>query len=147
MKYSGLPFDIVYDVLGKPFFDNDSAIRFSISHTFDYIAIAFDKNDVGIDIEHIRTGKEAIVKRFFTDEEKEYLFALPYEKFDAAFTQLWTLKEAYSKCVGTGINGSFATQTIDLSSLKARNRETEFAFTSFFEAKSELFVAVCVKEC
>jgi 4'-phosphopantetheinyl transferase len=143
IKHTGLPLEIVYDSFGKPSFYNNSAIHFSISHTSDYIAIVIDNEEIGIDIEYIRKHKQAVARRFFTAEENEYLFSLPNQDFDIAFTKLWTLKEAFSKCIGTGIRGTFSTQTIDLPNLKIKGTERDFELLSFFDLKTNLFVAIC----
>ena len=98
---------------GKPYFVNQNGLLFSISHTTEYIAVCFDKTDIGIDIECLRIGKREISKRFFHERENKYLNSLPEQERDAAFTQLWTIKEAFVKMTGTGIADNF--NNIDLS--------------------------------
>lgn len=73
---------------------------FNLSHSGMYVAAAFGTEDVGVDVELIRTGKQKIAQRFFAEDERKYL-----EKCwtDEAFTGIWTRKEAYIKAVGTGI--------------------------------------------
>jgi len=146
IKHSGLPLEIIYDSNGKPFFNNNNSLHCSVSHTSDYIAIVLNNTATGIDIEHLRHGKQAVARRFFTAEENNYLFSLPENNFDVAFTQLWTLKEAYSKCIGTGISGTFAKQTIDLPTLSVKSHRDDFSLTCFFDPKTELFVAICVSK-
>ncbi len=73
---------------------------FNLSHSGMYVAAAFGTEDIGVDVELMRTGKQKIAQRFFAEDERKYL-----EKCwtDEAFTGIWTRKEAYIKAVGTGI--------------------------------------------
>ncbi len=98
---------------GKPYFANEDGLFFSVSHTNGYIAVCVDKQEIGLDIESLRTDKINIAQRFFHQKEKKYLDSLADEEKDAAFTQLWTIKEAYVKMTGRGIADNF--DTVDLS--------------------------------
>ncbi len=98
---------------GKPYFVNQNGLLFSISHTTEYVAVGFDNTDIGIDIESLRIEKSTVAKRFFHKQENIYLDSLPEQERDAAFTQLWTIKEAFVKMTGTGIADNF--NNIDLS--------------------------------
>jgi 4'-phosphopantetheinyl transferase len=145
--HTGLPLDIDYSSKGKPFLKTRPDIQFSISHTSDYVAVALSDNEIGIDIEHLRLGKHHIARRFFTDEENNYLSRLPLSDFDVAFTKLWTLKEAYAKCTGTGISGSFNSTTIDLPSLSVKGSSLlSFQLTSLFDSASALYIAICQRD-
>ena len=94
----------VYGKNGKPYLGTGQGERlplmFNLSHSGTYVAAAFGTEDVGVDVELIRTGKQKIAQRFFAEDERKYL-----EKCwtDEAFTGIWTRKEAYIKAVGTGI--------------------------------------------
>ncbi len=87
---------------GKPYFEYQNEMKFSISHTYGMVALAFCKGyEIGIDIEKVHPVSEQIINRFFSKEEKEevYLFGnTAYIK-----TEIWTRKEAYAKCVGSGL--------------------------------------------
>ena len=145
IHHVGLPLEIVYSSKGKPFFKNNSDIHFSISHTSDYIAIALANKEIGIDIEHLRQHKQDVAMRFFSAKESDYLFKLPQHNFDTAFTKLWTLKEAYAKCISDGISGTFSSTTIDLPSLSIEGKEQDFSLTSLFDKTTNLFIAICLR--
>lgn len=97
---------------GKPFAFGLS-VEFNISHSGNMVACAIADAPIGIDIEQIRPIRLSTAKRIFTPEELVSLFGhapVPndFEKTpDAAmllrFFELWTAKEAYGKCVGTGL--------------------------------------------
>lgn len=83
-------------------------IHFSISHSRDCLAVAFDSRPVGIDAEGIRPVTEKLARRICTPED--YAFLLGGRDFEAEdegqrrrFFEIWTAKEAWFKREGTGI--------------------------------------------
>lgn len=93
---------------GKPFAQGLPC--FNISHSGDWVAIALDEQPIGIDIEVLRPIDLKLARRLCTERDLAYLFegAPLYEKTgDPAlirrFFEIWTAKEAYFKCIGTGI--------------------------------------------
>lgn len=97
---------------GKPY-AKDLAVEFNISHSGDMVVCAVDGKPVGIDIEHIRPIDLTVAKRVCTNEELLYLFGRTSTEQDFTYTtdseiltrffELWTAKEAYSKCLEIGI--------------------------------------------
>lgn len=98
--------EFTYNSFGKPSIHpkHSSQVCFNISHSYDHLAIAITENvPVGIDLEHhsnvtefystILSKKECEIFNNLTDQEK--LIQL----FKA-----WTLKEAYVKALGSGLN-------------------------------------------
>lgn len=89
------------DCYGKPYIADNPDFHFNISHTHNAIALAWGDTMVGIDIEKIREINLKIIDRFFTKDEIVYIRAS--NNPDAAFYEIWTSKEAYTKYVGTGL--------------------------------------------
>jgi phosphopantetheinyl transferase len=90
---------------GKPACLEGPAI--SVSHSGPLLACAVaPAGDVGIDVQfpqpHHHT--EDIAREWFTAAECAWLRRAPRE----AFYQLWVLKEAYLKCLGSGLAGGLA---------------------------------------
>ena len=85
---------------GKPFIPNQNACYFNLSHSGDYAAVAVSEKEVGIDVEIVRTGKQKLVERFFSKEERKELLD---SWSDEAFTKIWTRKESYIKAIGMGM--------------------------------------------
>ena len=46
---------------------------FNLSHSGMYVAAAFGTEDIGVDVELMRTGKQKIAQRFFAEDERKYL--------------------------------------------------------------------------
>lgn len=84
---------------GKPFLINQANIKYNLSHTKDALAISISDNEIGIDIEKIRTINLRIAKRFFTKNEYNYVME---RDSTYRFLEIWTKKEAYMKFVGKG---------------------------------------------
>lgn len=97
---------------GKPFLQGHPSFHFNISHTRNAVVAAFSNEEVGIDIEKVESADFEIINRFFTFSEKNYI--LSHENADRAFYEIWTKKEAYIKCIGTGLTKSLKTfNTLD----------------------------------
>lgn len=106
---------IVFDKTesGKPY-AKGLPVEFNISHSGDMVVCVVDEKPVGIDIEKIRPIDLNLAKHICTDEELISLFGHTPTEQDFAYTtdqelltrffELWTVKEAYGKCMGTGVS-------------------------------------------
>lgn len=88
----------------KPFFINDPGICFNVSHSGQWVAAAFDRRDVGVDIQKVGPVKMDIAKRYFTGKEYQTLLQKNGDERTAYFYTLWTLKESCMKAVGRGLS-------------------------------------------
>jgi 4'-phosphopantetheinyl transferase len=89
---------------GKPFLVGYDRYHFSLSHAGRYVACATDDEPVGIDIEVMRQVDLGIAKRFYSEDEKSFLFSRPEDQRQKAFYQIWTRKESYIKRDGRGLS-------------------------------------------
>lgn len=113
---------IVADENGKPY-SPGVQLHFSISHSEKLVAAAVCDVGVGVDCERIHNVSPRLFKRACTDKELFYIFGrVPCdEDFErqpendelVRFFEIWTVKEAYFKCIGTGIT---ALKSIDIFS-------------------------------
>ena len=95
---------------GKPYLVNGDYF-FSVSHAGKYVCIAVsDKGNIGVDIEHMKGMKYALMRHFCTEEDVRFIMGekpadtavmTDYEMILRFFT-VWTYKEAYVKCTGEG---------------------------------------------
>ncbi len=106
------PADLVfsYGVHGKPFLSALPGVRpphFNLSHsgTLGLVAVA-GQGEVGVDLEELHPvpEMEAIVQRYFSEQERESLLSLPESQRQAGFFNCWTRKEACLKAAGEGFN-------------------------------------------
>lgn len=76
---------------------------FNLSHSGNYAALAYSAAKVGVDIEPRELRHVSVASSVFRSEEIEWMNEKPEERF----TDLWTMKEAASKCLGLGLSLSF----------------------------------------
>jgi 4'-phosphopantetheinyl transferase len=93
-------------------------VEFNVSHSGDVALLAFAQGRaLGVDVDRVREDfdHEAIVRRFFSEQEQRQLAALaPAERKDyEGFFRCWTRKEAYIKAQGSGL--SFPLHQFDVS--------------------------------
>jgi 4'-phosphopantetheinyl transferase len=107
-RYTGTPPERIvfrYEPGGKPALAGIAGWQFNVSHSRDLAAIAISRYDpVGIDLELIDPGfpRDDVAPNILASDELCDLAALPEEGQAAYFFQLWTLKEALLKAVGSG---------------------------------------------
>lgn len=94
--YPFLP-EVIHDENGKPHFQEEPCF-ISISHAHDYAMIGISAFPIGVDIEFYHNDHEAIIRRFFREDEKAYI-DLSGDR-QKAFFELWSRKESYIKCRG-----------------------------------------------
>ena len=99
-------FDFLTTEQGRPFLA-DTALDFNLSHTTGVVALIVGQHpQVGIDIENTHRGGALleIAVRFFHPKEHPSIRALADASAqNALFFRLWTLKEAYVKAMGSGL--------------------------------------------
>lgn len=90
---------------GKPMFRDYPALHFSLSHSGDYAICSMGEQEVGNDIERVRSGKLRVAERFFAEAEKAWLYQakLPEEQESRMF-RIWTMKESFLKVTGLGMS-------------------------------------------
>lgn len=96
--------EISVDGKGKPCLKGRDDLYFNLSHSGDLVICAVSGRAVGCDVESVRGGRLDVAKRFFTDEERDFvdLGSDEYEK-NARFARIWTLKESFVKANGAGL--------------------------------------------
>lgn len=86
-----------------------SDLHLSLSHSHGYIACAVASQSVGVDIEVLtrkpRSALHELAELACTPQEREQLNAIADEQQrHLQFMQWWSLKEAWFKCAGTGVD-------------------------------------------
>ena len=93
---------IDYNPHGKPFLKNHPEVHYNISHCRTAVALAIDtERPVGIDVESRRKISDSLIRKVCNLEEQQRVNNS--EDSTLEFIRIWTRKEAYYKCIGTGI--------------------------------------------
>lgn len=96
-------FDMRYDDNGKPYAGGHPEIFFNISHCRYGCICAVCSCRIGVDIQEIVPLNLKLAEKICTDGELGLIMSSPDR--DKAFTEIWCMKEAYLKMVGTGLSG------------------------------------------
>lgn len=141
--------ELIRGEYGKPYLKGMEDFFFNLSHAGDWAAGVFSEQEVGIDIEKIKIGTLNIAKRFFCEEEYQYLLHLEETQQDKCFTELWTRKESYVKAVGVGLAmelSSFSVlgaQAVSVKSNLPKERAKWYLYT--LALNKEYVLSVCTK--
>lgn len=101
--------DIKISSKERPYINEE--IDFNISHSGDYIICAISLTEkVGIDIEKHRVLTQDIAGKYFTPAEQQFI--AQSNNPQAAFFDLWAIKESAIKCDGRGVEILKETQII-----------------------------------
>lgn len=86
---------------GKPYLKDYPEVHFNLSHSGGYAACALSRLPVGIDLQQFVPRRADVAARHFTEEEQQYIRKAGRE--EAAFFQIWALKESFLKAAGQGL--------------------------------------------
>lgn len=128
---------IKIDDKGKPY--AVGCVEFNISHSEGMVVCAISDNPIGIDVEKIRPIDTSILCRLCTDIDLIYIFGnettinnIPKnldEQQLHKFYEVWTAKEAYFKCVGTGIKNLKSISMDELTKIRKMFQIEDYIIT------------------
>jgi 4'-phosphopantetheinyl transferase len=127
------------DASGKPALAGDTALnecQFSLSHTRGLVAAAIASHGkLGVDVEKIDLAKAdlSVANTYFAPSEIVILQRTSEAERPNLFFRLWTLKEAYLKAIGTGLDTAldsfaFAFDPVRISFADARDDPNRWHF-------------------
>ena len=132
------PYEIEFGATekGKPYAKSVD-IRFNISHSGDMVVCAVSDKEIGIDIERIREINPKTSEKFACEKEIEYINSHKNGLFE-----IWTLKEAYFKCIGTGLGADIKNVSFDIECEKIICSEKGFD-CRFIPVEEGYICAIC----
>jgi 4'-phosphopantetheinyl transferase len=100
-------FELSYGTWGKPVLLYPRHLHFNISHCKEACVCVISDEEIGIDIEMIRSVSPSVIYRVCNEEEIELIRASadPEEEF----IKRWVMKESYAKLSGVGLSRDFRT--------------------------------------
>lgn len=99
---------------GKPALAGHPNLHFNLSHSGMLVACAMSKRPVGVDVQTLVEVRRSLVNYTMSTEEIAQLDAIADNQDQQLFfTQLWTIKESYSKATGTGLSHEFPSFRIE----------------------------------
>lgn len=132
-----------YSEKGKPYLTGHDDISFNISHSGDYVVLAYQKGKepVGIDIQQIRSIRDSMKKRILHEQEQipEYI-----SKEETKFlNRIWAVKESYVKMTGDGLTYDLRNVYVDFENRRIIDKDTECAVFIEKEPLPGYVMAVC----
>ena len=130
-------------IYGKPYFPEYPEICFNYSHADAGILCGIAETPLGVDIERLIHPTERLIRAVCHENEKKMLLAIEDPAVQIRyFSKIWTAKESYLKCIGTGIRQKLS--NLDLSEvLDGKTYEEVYHF--FFLDGEDFQAAVCLK--
>ncbi len=99
-----LPYTMAYGEHGKPYFTEEGAPEFNISHSGNVITLVINDKPSGIDIEKRRDVSDALIKKAFSQNDAKWIYnGKNDEEIRIRFLRAWTIKEAYHKMLGESV--------------------------------------------
>lgn len=128
------------DLYGKPFLPSQPQLSFSLARTRGLAACAIAAGyAVGIDIETVDESLPAVelARDFFSANEASAIAEYAAGDRPSRFCELWTLKEALLKAIGTGLGWPLNCVTFDV-----RRRRVELTHLPPFVTRRWAFLTV-----
>ena len=104
-----------YNEHGKPSIMGHPEIHFNLSHCKEAVVCVVSDQPIGVDVESLRKYKDRLAEYTMNEDELHQIEASADPA--AAFIRLWTMKEATTKLIGTGISNDMKT-VIDMQKYK-----------------------------
>lgn len=114
--------NIEFNQYNKPYINKN--IHFNITHSGNFVGIIISNNECGIDIEVYKENRDwdKIRKIILNEENNNYTIE--------ELVKVWTMKEAYFKRIGTGIN---------LTNLKKLINEKEVQTLKIYDIENNIY--------
>lgn len=99
-------FQVEKNKYGKPYIKDRKGFYYNLSHSGDYVVLAFGDTEVGVDVQRHCVGADMrmIAENCFAREEMEYVWQSDFQTVER-FYEIWTGKESYLKYIGKGLSG------------------------------------------
>lgn len=93
--------ELIKNDFGKPYIKDRNDVYFNLSHSGQYVVIAWGNTEVGVDVQQHdpSTDMEGIGRRFFALDEMQYA-----HRNTERFYEIWTKKESFLKYTGRGLH-------------------------------------------
>lgn len=98
---------------GRPTLPDLPGLMHSLAHAGAWVACALHRGPVGVDLEPPAEVRPGMAEAFMSPAELRGWLALPGGDRPDRFLDLWTLKEAYLKALGTGFGRAPEAVTLD----------------------------------
>jgi 4'-phosphopantetheinyl transferase len=149
IKFLGYNPRILVSNNGKPYIKNNN-INFNISYSEDIVVIAISNNLIGVDIESIEPSiiDNLSLDGILTYREQRLIQNKGPEERSLTFFKIWTAKEAYLKCIGSGISNPYHLNELELvdDKIEVMNQVVKTYLNQISLSKSKYYLSVVSKQ-
>ena len=149
LKKYGIAYDentpVVKNEMGKPSLAEHPEIFYNLSHADGIAACYVTDAECGIDCERVRPYRPNVMKRAFSESERQLMEDTPDAERDLMFFRLWTLKESFVKTIGIGISYPLADVNFSFIGDNIICNENNFLFRQYIIRGGEYVVSLCKK--
>lgn len=128
---------------GKPSLTEYPDIKYNISHADGISACMVSEHECGIDCENVREYRPNVMKRAFSDEEKNMIDSAPENQKNLLFFRLWTLKEAYIKAIGMGLSFPMKQANFSFDDNKISSNISDCRFKQYILNNGKFVISIC----
>ncbi len=113
------PLTVLRTPKGKPYLPDYPSFHYNFSDSGDYLALAAScEHPVGVDLQQITviaSGVETLAGRFYHPQDAALVLSFQGEEQLRTFFRIWTIQEAYLKCIGQGLTYGLDHQFVNFS--------------------------------
>jgi 4'-phosphopantetheinyl transferase len=132
---------------GKPMLKDYPDLQIGISHSGGLAAVVFADCPAGIDVEHICDRKFHSVLRLLAKREQQFILeGNTYEEQCSRFLHLWTYKESYYKCIGTGLVRPLSEVEMIPELTKEITKDAQTYIFQPIQTQPSYYVTVCLEK-
>ena len=114
-------YEVAFSSHGKPYIADHENIFFNISHSGEKVALAVSDREVGVDIQKLRHFDNSIINYVYNTAEQRLAKESGSEDagMDMVYTRMWSMKEAFMKHSGLGIQMEPISITLNIAAAPA----------------------------
>lgn len=128
---------------GKPSLTEYPEIKYNLSHADGISACIVSEYECGIDCENVREYRPQVMKRAFSEDEKNMILSVPENQRDLLFFRLWTLKESYIKAIGMGLSFPLNQANFSFENGRITSNIINCRFRQYILRGGKFIVSIC----
>ncbi len=121
---------VEYGLWEKPRLISPKGVYFNLSHSGEWTVIAISDSEVGVDVQQVKPVDMRLAKRFFAEDEQRQIEEAG-EGVTELFYRFWTVKEAYLKALGTGLDRPLNSFTVRFTAGGAKLSDGDWLVSEF----------------
>ncbi len=128
---------------GKPSLTEFPDIKYNISHADGISACIVSDYECGIDCENVREYRPQVMKRAFSERERNAVLSAPANEKNLLFFRLWTLKEAYIKSIGMGLSFPMNKANFSFENGRINSNIMDCCFRQYILHDGKFVLSIC----